>query len=380
MKNLIVLTAILSLATVSCSTGSSLFGKKTPHEKYEDKLEDAGLDDSPEGRAWRQASRTALASPVTVSIPFRQNGYFGADRPRALGLQFAGRKGQRVHFSVERKGDGRIPLYADLFQVTGSGTEHLLAADTATSNFSFDVEENGNYILRIQPQLHSGGNYVLSMTAGPALGFPVSSAKGKIGSLWGVSRDGGKRRHEGIDIFAPKGSPAVAAADGVITGVKEGGLGGKVVWLRPSGKNYTLYYAHLDKQLVREGQKVQKGDQLGTVGNTGNAKNTPAHLHFGIYTADGPIDPVLFVDKSTKAAPAVPQRPLAVVLKMTREYRPSAGEEAVKANTLLTPVAVTPDGYIAELPDGRMIQVGFTKVQVQKPAFRPLATSGSRPA
>ena len=65
-----------------------------------------------------------------------------------------------------------------------------------------------------------------------------------------------------MDIFAPKNTPAVAVADGVVTAVEEAGIGGKVVWLRLNNKKITLYYAHLDKQLVSTGQLVKKGDIL----------------------------------------------------------------------------------------------------------------------
>jgi murein DD-endopeptidase MepM/ murein hydrolase activator NlpD len=64
------------------------------------------------------------------------------------------------------------------------------------------------------------GEYTLSVSVGPSLGFPVSGNKASIGSFWGDNRDGGKRSHEGVDIFAAKLTPAIAAADGVVTGVR----------------------------------------------------------------------------------------------------------------------------------------------------------------
>jgi uncharacterized protein YgiM (DUF1202 family) len=66
--------------------------------------------------------------------------------------------------------------------------------------------------------------------------------------------------------------------------------------MRPEGKNYTLYYAHLDSQTVSTGQDVKLGDTIGLVGNTGNAINTPPHLHFGIYARGGAVDPLPFID------------------------------------------------------------------------------------
>ena len=148
----------------------------------------------------------------------------------------------------------------------------------------------------------------------------------------------------------------------MVTGVKDGGIGGKVVWLRLLNKNVTLYYAHLDEQLVQQGQTVKQGETLGLVGNTGNAKYTPAHLHFGVYTYAGPIDPLPYVNKTVKSAPAIPEKKLTHYLRLTKTQNlENAG--SVKANTLLVPIGVTTNEYISELPDGRLVQVPFKWVQ-----------------
>ena len=113
-----------------------------------------------------------------------------------------------------------------------------------------------------------------------------------IQSRWGAPRDGGARRHEGIDVFAPRGTPVLAGAAGRVSRVQETPIGGRVVWLQTDAGS--LYYAHLDRPLVAAGDRVGAGDTLGTVGNTGNAAATPPHLHFGIY-APRAIDPEPFV-------------------------------------------------------------------------------------
>ncbi len=216
--------------------------------------------------------KKALEDPQLIQLPYRQHGYFHPDKPRALGLQFNATQGERLTFTVTKKTGTKLPLYADIFKSDGS--THLLAADTASSQFSFDVTETGTFILRLQPELFRTGEYSLSVSVGPSLAFPVSGDKAKVQSFWGAARDGGKRKHEGIDIFAPKRTPAIAAADGFIIGVRDGGIGGKVVYLRPKDKNMHFYYAHLDEQLVRESQVVNQGDVIGLVGNTGNAQTT----------------------------------------------------------------------------------------------------------
>jgi murein DD-endopeptidase MepM/ murein hydrolase activator NlpD len=369
MKNIGSLFVLLSLYSLSCSTPvRDIFGKKTPHEKYAEKLDDRDLDKTPEGRAWLQASQAALKAPVAISLPYRHQGFFHADKPRALGLLFTGKPGEKLNFTLSGKGGRTLPIYADIFKQNGSSSP-LLSADTATTSFSFDVDEAGTYILRLQPELFRSGEYSLAVSVGPSLGFPVSGSKANVGSVWGDQRDGGKRNHEGIDIFAPKGTPAVAASDGFVVGVREGGIGGKTIWLRPEGKNYTLYYAHLDKQLVHEGQRVKKGDEVGTVGNTGNAQYTPSHLHFGIYTFGGAVDPLPFVNRSVKTSPAFGDKKLTHHLKLTKTQKAPDGS-MVKADTYLVPLAAHTRGYVAEAPDGSLWQVPFAAARATKEPVR----------
>ncbi len=132
----------------------------------------------------------------------------------------------------------------------------------------------------------------------PQLQFPVAGKNNAaIQSFWGATRGGGSRSHEGNDIFAPRGTPVVAISDSRVSSVRNRGLGGKQVWLRDNKTGNSLYYAHLDKQLVSEGARVKAGDTIGLVGNTGNARTTPPHLHFGIYKNGKAIDPKPFIWK-----------------------------------------------------------------------------------
>lgn len=363
MKNLFRFLLPALLFASCSSTISGLFKKKTPHEEYASRI-----DDTPAGREWLAVSERSLSNPVAVDLPYKHHGFFPAGKPHAISLGFSAKKGEQLTFNLDQT-RSHFVLYAELFKLSaGSAPSLVHAADTSASAFSYDIDETGSYVLRLQPQLSASGDYNLNVTTGPSLGFPVAGTKASIGSLWGDDRDAGQRRHEGIDIFAPKHTPAVAAADGVITGVREGGLGGKTVWLRPSGKDFTLYYAHLDAQLVAEGQTVKKGDTLGLVGNTGNARTTPSHLHFGIYTNAGAIDPLLFVKRTNSTAPSIPNKELTQDLKLSKEYKVPDGSRSLPSNTVLTPLAVNAKTYVAELPDGSMIQVPFSYVQVMKKA------------
>lgn len=96
-------------------------------------------------------------------------------------------------------------------------------------------------------------------------------------------------RHEGTDIFAVNGTPIIAAVDGIIENVGTASLGGIKLWLRSPGDNWTYYYAHLSGYAggIRNGLRVKKGDVLGYVGNTGNARGTPPHLHFETHVPSG---------------------------------------------------------------------------------------------
>lgn len=113
----------------------------------------------------------------------------------------------------------------------------------------------------------------------------------RIADTWGAGRSGG-RRHEGTDIFAKRGTPVTSATRGVVVRIADGGLGGRQVWvLGPGGERH--YYAHLDDWApgLHTYQRVRAGDVLGVVGDTGNARGTPPHLHYGIYGAGGARNP-----------------------------------------------------------------------------------------
>ncbi len=89
--------------------------------------------------------------------------------------------------------------------------------------------------------------------------------------------------HKGIDIFARKGTPVLAPAGGVVLWQGEIRLGGNVVvFLGPRGLIH--YLAHLEKIHVATGALVGQGSQLGTVGDSGNAKGKPPHLHYSVWS------------------------------------------------------------------------------------------------
>ena len=98
------------------------------------------------------------------------------------------------------------------------------------------------------------------------------------------SRGGGSRLHEAIDIMAPTGTSVVAASAGTVEKLFSSDAGGLTIYVRlPQGRTIH-YYAHLDEYAegLREGQRVRRGQRLGTVGSTGNASPDAPHLHFAV--------------------------------------------------------------------------------------------------
>lgn len=116
------------------------------------------------------------------------------------------------------------------------------------------------------------------------LPIPVDNIKTRqLKDTWGASRSSG-RLHEGIDIMAPRGTKVLSATEGLIADLRNNNLGGKVIWILGPGGTWH-YYAHLDghKRGLNVGDYVKKGQVIGYVGNSGNARHTAPHLHYGLY-------------------------------------------------------------------------------------------------
>ena len=110
--------------------------------------------------------------------------------------------------------------------------------------------------------------------------------KGTITSRFGL-RDIEPKYHTGIDIAANTGTKIVAAIDGTVSEVSSEGEYGNHIIIKTD--DITTLYAHCNKLLVKEGEKVKKGDNIAEVGSTGNA--TGPHLHFEIKKEDRLINP-----------------------------------------------------------------------------------------
>jgi len=262
------------------------------HERYTAALAEFGLDRTALGQDWLRAADAAVADPIPAALPFRETGYLPPDQPTAVGYRFDLDRGRRLVVDVTFEATEPTRLYIDLFELA-EGRGPRLVASTAPDARQLDYEarRSGPHVLRVQPELLRGGRFTITERTRASLGFPVEGLSTlAVQSAFGDSRDAGRRAHHGVDIFAPRGTPVLAGIDGRVR-TSTGDRGGKVIWLSPaSGERRRLYYAHLDGWAVANGAAVRAGDVIGFVGNTGNARTTPPHLHFGVYDR-GPVDP-----------------------------------------------------------------------------------------
>lgn len=302
-----VLAAILAVAACSPEVVEEQFEPSDSHRDYREALERLDLDETALGRAWIAAARRAFAEPVVVETPFEERSLLDPDDPGVLAYEFEVERGRAVLVTIETEIDR---YFADLFRVgedAGAGADRSAAngsADDPTADqalppegftliasrpeeageIRFEPRHDGTYLLRVQPELLRGGAFTVRIVANASLAFPVQGADaGDIRSFYGDGRDAGTRKHEGVDVFAPRGVNAVAATDALVARVGVRDRGGNIVTLYDEERDLMLYYAHLETQLVAEGERVSRGDPVGTIGNTGNAITTPPHLHIGLY-------------------------------------------------------------------------------------------------
>jgi peptidoglycan LD-endopeptidase LytH len=389
LTRFVLFPILFSVLLVACKSGPfNLLKPASPHEQYERKLQSVGLNQSLMGSGWITKANSLLQNTVTIKVPYKETGYFAADKIEGASFKFRLERGQQLNAKLVKQSAAAFAVYMDIWEQKDNGEFKVLAfADSLGANLTLEAKRSGDYILRLQPELLGSGSYTLTLGVGPSLGFPLKSTNRKqIQSFWGVGRDNNTRRHEGVDIFSAFRTPVIAVSEGTVTGVNQNNLGGKVVWFRPKGKDYTLYYAHLDEQTVSAGQEMLQGDTLGLMGNTGNARTTPPHLHFGIYTNSGAIDPLPFID------PLIPQVPnINVNLeRLNTTMRTSGRSVALAANqqfedvqplkqsTVVRILAAAGNTYKVALPNGKFGYVAGRSLVDAKPLSTRKITGGAQ--
>ena len=340
------------LLLAACNVRSVL--SPTAREKYERQFRgnDSLLN------AWNLAYATALQQPRSLPLPLSLTARMPDVEQSALGFELALRRGQALVVEMDRGCDTCI-FFVELHRkadVDNNKSRLLEFLSDDESRLYRVFEDTDTVRLLVQSAIAQSVPFSIRIYAQPAYLFPVAGRSNKaIASFWGADRDAGRRRHEGVDIFAPRGTPVVAVQDGRVGFTGERGLGGRQVWLREREMGYNVYYAHLDSIAARTGQSVKRGDTLGFVGNTGNAITTSPHLHFGVYGSGGAVDPIEFIREVEVPEFADSISHSQVVTRRTRnELRavPEAGHPALLSlarNDTLDVLGNTNQWYLVEV-------------------------------
>jgi murein DD-endopeptidase MepM/ murein hydrolase activator NlpD len=129
----------------------------------------------------------------------------------------------------------------------------------------------------------------------------IPPVKGVLSSPFGLRRffnDQPRKPHSGLDFAAPKGTPIVAPAAGIVAAVGNYFFNGNNVII-DHGQGLVSMYSHLTRTYVKEGQKLQQGTKVGTVGATGRV--TGPHLHWTVILNNARVDPLLFFNDQVLA-------------------------------------------------------------------------------
>jgi peptidoglycan LD-endopeptidase LytH len=372
INKFIIISALLLIA--GCGEIENLLTSQTPYEKYLGRLTDSGIINTEAGKQWKEEGERVFKDTLLITLPYKEILYFSPSRIYASGYSFAGKRGENINVNVARDSAVTAEVFIDLFFIEDDQYKPQASAESDQLNLEYTVKETGMYFLRIQPELLAGGKYMLDIRNSPSIAFPVDGKDSRsVKSFWGDRRDGGARDHKGVDIFADRGTPVLAASDGVVTRTGTNNLGGKVVWLTSLNKSY--YYAHLDSQAVSPPKPVKTGDTLGFVGNTGNARNTPPHLHFGIYYhGEGAVDPLPYIrdyfasvnepkaDDKYLGSYARTTSPAAVFYSLDKKKKLN-----LPANTPLVINGSTDQMYKAELHNGKSVYINHRSVSFNFP-------------
>ncbi|MEM9858497.1 MAG: M23 family metallopeptidase [Bacteroidota bacterium] len=365
IKHLVPWLVLLALIS-ACSTEEIIperFYPRNDHEAYWYSLKQANLLTTALGKEWLAAKERPFEEEIEVQLPYQEGFVISDLKPDAHGYRFKAKRGQKILVDIGLISRDTTKLFVDLFRVESDslGQYKQVASADSTLQLGFEPRRNAEYILRLQPELLRGGQFTITIETVPTLEFPVvGKNKAAILSVFGDPRDGGKRVHHGVDIFAKRHTPIIAPVEARVRFVGTRGIGGEVIWLRDSKRGSSLYFAHLQDFKVKRGDKVQPGDTIGTVGNSGNARTTPPHLHFGIYK-NGPVDPYPFIvpdyERPNPFSPDTTLLGKTLTLTSAKFLKAAMSKSAVSRDTLKVEdevqiVAVNHDYVRVEKSDG----------------------------
>ncbi|MFH0922908.1 MAG: M23 family metallopeptidase [Candidatus Micrarchaeota archaeon] len=176
---------------------------------------------------------------------------------------------------------------SDLVSMAQSGEYNVIGRFTNGDGNAVSASELVQQVVVDNGQLPSfSGSFCNPL--GVRIGSPFGACRSKGGNPCG-------RSHAGVDLFASRGIPVKAAAAGVAYKHLTNPTGyGIAVYVNHADGSQTRY-AHLNSISIENGQRVSQGQVIGTVGNTGNARTTPPHLHFEIRKNGNAVNPASLI-------------------------------------------------------------------------------------
>jgi murein DD-endopeptidase MepM/ murein hydrolase activator NlpD len=365
------------------------FYPRSAHEAYAHSLEQVNLNNTALGREWNDAGKRALEAAVDIPLPFDEAFYWDSRNAEAAGYRFFVKRGVRIEVEITVFSSDSLLLFADLFRERGDTLIqriHVATADDEMHRLEFEPRRDAYYALRLQPELLRGGQFRVSIRELPSIGFPVKGKNSRsIASFFGDPRDGGSREHHGVDIFAARHTPVLAPSNSSVTRVGEGDIGGRYVWLYDSKRSMYLYFAHLETREVERGDKISAGQLIGTVGNTGNARSTPPHLHFGIYS-NGPIDPFHFIAETDTMPDLISGDTLllgalvrsdGMALMKSSPLDSGTFTDTLESQSRVTVSALTANLYRVQLPDGSSGYIAEKQVELVRDTVQQTSSGAS---
>lgn len=373
---LLLVVVILSSCKEEVVVVPDPFKPNNHHEAYQHQLETTGIAETALGKEWIQGSKDALAQPTIIETPFSEDFYQDDRSVRSVGYRLSALRGHKVTIDLTSELEKEeTTLFLQVFRVMSDSLQQFehIASNSDTLNYiEFEPQQDDDYIIRFQTEILRGGRFKIKVKSLPALAFPVTGKdKAAIGSLFGVPRDAGRRKHHGIDIFARRHTPIIAPCDGFVKSTKDNELGGKVIWFADKERQQTIYFAHLQDVYVSEDDQILKGDTIGTVGNSGNAKTTACHLHFGIYK-NGPIDPYHFVvmprtrykkDLTKKEFIGTVARTNKATQLKVNNIRRKGPKTSLPENQIINVLGTSGAYYKVELPDNTLGYLAYTDIE-----------------
>jgi murein DD-endopeptidase MepM/ murein hydrolase activator NlpD len=185
-----------------------------------------------------------------------------------------------------------LTLFATAFPLSAEAarSNRSLGGEGVESVFrrSYDEADGGRYSGSLRRKIRALDDDIVEEIPIPVLSVSYS----KLWPDFGAPRGGGTRKHQGQDIFAPYRTPIVSPTEAVVTRIGNGESAGIYVYTaNPGGEVFA--YMHLDEVApnLKRGDVLKAGDLIGFMGDTGNAKGTPYHLHFEIRDGRRAVDP-----------------------------------------------------------------------------------------